>query len=90
MAYNEYTNLKQLKTVLMDCPMCGKKHDVPLMSALVKSTIKGVEVEYESCFYVCEYGTFDGDNTFCYGGMMNINTQNARKAYAEKVAQMSE
>ena len=69
--------------MVMNCPICGKKHDVKLKTGKAMLTIEGVEVQYDENFFVCE--EVDGDNEFATASMENKNLSNARSAYKEKM-----
>ena len=73
-----------IRKVHMDCPMCGKTHEVEERKRISTITIKGEEVSYEDRFYFCANADED-ENEFETGAMTNENLLNARNAYRAKM-----
>ena len=73
-----------IRKVHMDCPMCGKTHEVEERKRRSTITIKGEEVSYEDRFYFCANADED-ENEFETGAMTNENLLNARNAYRAKM-----
>ena len=69
-----------LRTELMDCPLCDRKHAVEERSRTAKTIIKGEEIYYEETYYCCA-NSEEGEREFVTGKMMNDNLLNARNAY---------
>ncbi len=72
-----------IKRVHMDCPVCGKVHDVEEIKRVSKTIIKDDEVEYVARFYYCANAEED-EHEFELGAMVNENLLNARNAYRVK------
>ena len=72
-----------IRKVHMNCPLCGKTHEVEERKRYTTITIKGEEVAYEERFYFCANADED-ENEFESGSMMNENLLNARNAYRVK------
>ena len=72
-----------IRKVPMDCPLCGKTHDVDERKRMAALIIKGEEVTYEERFYFCANAEADEDE-FETGSMTNANLLNARNAYRIK------
>ena len=67
------------------CPMC-KKHEAIIKTEVVKTIIKGIEVEYNETVYFCS--TLDKDDEDAYfipPKVMNENLQRARESYEAKM-----
>ena len=75
--------LKLIKKIHMECPLCDKIHEVDEMERTTTLTIKGEKVIYNERFYFCANSDED-ENEFETGGMMNKNLLNARNAYRKK------
>lgn len=71
---------KVIDKVNMYCPICGKTHDVEKRIRKASMVIKEDIVDYQECYFFCEYGD-DEENEFVTGGMMNSNLMNARNVY---------
>lgn len=72
-----------IKKVHMDCPLCGKTHEVEERKRFATLIVKGEEVTYEERFYFCANADED-ENEFETGSMTNTNLLNARNAYRVK------
>ncbi|MGN0379281.1 MAG: type II TA system antitoxin MqsA family protein [Butyrivibrio sp.] len=69
-----------IRKVHINCPLCGRTHDVEERSRIATITLKGEEVTYEERFYFCANSDED-ENEFETGPMTNKNLLNARNAY---------
>ena len=67
---------------MMNCPICGKNHEVELKERKAITIIKGLKVEYDEKYYICPDS--EGDNEFTTGSMENENLLNARNAYRKQ------
>lgn len=72
-----------LKKLHMNCPLCGKAHEVEERKRVTSIVLKGEEVTYEERFYFCT-NTDEDENEFETGSMTNENLLNARNAYRIK------
>lgn len=72
-----------IRKVRMDCPLCGKTHEVEERKRVTTITLKGDKVTYEERFYFCANAD-DEENEFETGSMTNENLLNARNAYRVK------
>lgn len=72
-----------LRKVHMNCPLCGKTHEVEERKRVTSIVLKGEEVTYEEKFYFCANADED-ENEFETGAMTNENLLNARNAYRIK------
>ena len=72
-----------IRKVHMDCPLCGKTHEVEERKRFATLIVKGEEVTYEERFYFCANADED-ENEFETGSMTNTNLLNARNAYRVK------
>ena len=72
-----------LRKVHMNCPLCGKTHEVEERKRVTSIVLKGEEVTYEERFYFCANADED-ENEFETGTMTNENLLNARNAYRIK------
>lgn len=72
-----------IRKVHMDCPLCGKTHEVEERKRFATITLKGDKVTYEERFYFCANAD-DEENEFETGSMTNENLLNARNAYRVK------
>ena len=70
------------RMVLVECPVCGKKHEVEELTDMAETIIKGDLVKYSESFFRCANAK-DGENEFEYGAMVNRNLLNARNAYRQ-------
>lgn len=69
-------------TIILECPICNERHEVEEKVRMDKIIIKGVLVEYEEVYFVCD--KYDEENEFANGNMMNANLLRARNAYRKK------
>src|SRR5699024_12540375 len=72
-----------IRKVHMDCPLCGKTHEVEERKRFATLIVKGEEVTYKERFYFCANANED-ENEFETGSMTNTNLLNARNAYRVK------
>jgi len=64
----------------MECPLCGKTHEVELRRRKTKTIVKKEIVEYEEEYYRCE-NCNDEENEFVTANLNRKNLLNARNAY---------
>lgn len=69
-----------MRKIQMECPMCGKIHEVEERKRVAHTIIKGEEVAYEETYYFCQYSDED-ESEFASGKMENANLLNACNAY---------
>ena len=69
-----------IRRIQMECPICDKVHEIEERTRIVKTIIKGEEVNYEENYFFCLNGE-DGENEFATGKMENDNLLNARNEY---------
>ena len=69
--------------MVMNCPICGKKHDVKLKTRKATVTIKGEKVHYDEEYFVCT--EVNGDNEFVTASIENANLLKARNEYRKKM-----
>lgn len=74
---------KVVKKLVMECPICDKKHEVEIRVRLAIITIKGVNVNYEETYYYCVNANED-ENEFTPAKVEDVNLLNARNAYRIK------
>lgn len=72
-----------IRKVHMDCPLCGKTHEVEERRRIAAITLKGDKITYEERFYFCANAD-DEENEYETGSMTNENLLNARNAYRVK------
>ena len=75
--------MELIRKVRLDCPICGKTHEVEERKDTTTTIIKGEEVAYEERYYFCPDAK-DEENEFVSGEMLDENLSNARMAYQEK------
>ena len=75
--------MELIRKVRLDCPICGKTHEVEERKEITTTIIKREEVSYEERYYFCPNAK-DAENGFETGEMLNKNLSNARMAYQEK------
>ena len=75
-----YTRIKKIH---MNCPLCGRRHEVEERKCLSSITIKGEEVTYEERYYFCVNADAE-ENEFESAVMTNENLLRARNAYRVK------
>ena len=73
-----------IRKIEMDCPICGKKHEIKEKERKTSIILKGEEVIYKERFYFCENAR-EEENEFETGAMTNKNLLNARNAYRTKM-----
>jgi len=71
------------RTIVMECSLCDKEHEIEERKRLSNITIKGENVEYEESYYLCKNSDED-ENEFVTAKMNDINLMNARNAYRVK------
>ena len=69
--------MKLIRTINMECPVCGRTHDVEERESVATAVIKGTEVKYNERYYYC-CNADEEECEFTTGKMMNSNLQNAR------------
>ncbi len=69
-----------IRKLHMDCPLCGRTHEVEERKRITSIILKGEEVTYEERYYFCANAD-DDENEFETGSMTNKNLLNARNAY---------
>ncbi len=69
--------------MVMNCPICGEKHDVKIEKRKATVTIKGEKVHYDEEYFVCE--KVNGDNEFVTASVENSNLLRARNEYRKKM-----
>ena len=72
-----------IKTIMMECPLCDKEHEVEERKRISNITIKGEKVEYEESYYLCK-NIHEDENEFVSAKMNDVNLMNARNAYRVK------
>lgn len=72
-----------IRKVHMECPLCGRTHEVEERKRTTSITIKGDDITYEERFYFCSNADTE-ENEFEIGAMTNANLTNARNAYRIK------
>lgn len=70
---------KLIKRIVMQCPVCGKKHEVEELSHKVTTIIKNEKVRYDESCYICS--ELIDDNEFETGELVNRNIRNAQNSY---------
>lgn len=73
-----------IRKVHMNCPLCGRTHEVEERKRITSIILKGEEVTYRERFYFCANADVD-ENEFETGAMTNENLLNARNAYRVKM-----
>lgn len=76
-----YTLIRQIH---LNCPLCGKIHEIEERKRRAITIIKNEEVTYEERFYFCANSDED-ENEFEMGSMTNENLLRARNAYRVKM-----
>lgn len=71
------------RKVPMECPICGRFHDVEERRRTAEVTVHGKAISYEEAFFRC-LNANDDENEFSTGAMENENLKRARAAYAKK------
>lgn len=71
--------LKGEGIIRMECPLCGKEHDLEIRERVATTIIKDEIVEYNEVYYFCE--NEKENNEFANGKMLNANLLNARNEY---------
>ena len=77
-------NEKILKKVVMDCPVCGKNHEVSLIEKETTTMIKGESIRHNIVCYCCENENDEDEKYFSNGKMFNDNLSIARNEYRIK------
>lgn len=73
-----------IRKVHMECPLCGRVHEIEERKRATTAIIKGEEVSCEERFYFCANADED-ENEFETGNMANENLLNVRNAYRIKM-----
>jgi len=74
---------KLTRKIHMDCPICGKTHEVEERSRMTAIAVKDDEVFYEETYYYCSNAK-KNENEFASGSMTDSNLLRARNAYRIK------
>ena len=72
--------MKLIRTINMECPICGKTHDVEERESIATTFIKGTEIKYKERYYYC-CNADEEECEFTTGKILNFNLQNARNEY---------
>lgn len=80
--------MKDNRNIYKECPLCGKSHELELITRISRARIKDEDVEYEEYYYVCPDSPED-ENEFVDGKTHNMNMLNARNAYRVKMGLMT-
>ena len=72
-----------IKKIMVECPLCDKKHEIEERRRNSCITIKGESIEYEEFYYLCNNSDED-ENEFITAKMSNDNLMKARNAYRLK------
>ncbi len=73
----------KIKVFMMDCPVCGKRHEVEEYTCIATTEIKGEEVDFEEHYLYCSNADED-ECRFAMPSMLNANLMRARDAYRAK------
>lgn len=73
-----------IRMVNMECPLCGKTHELELRRRKTETMIKGREVSYEESYYLCEL-VEDDENEFVNAKLNKKNLLNARNEYRKQM-----
>lgn len=73
-----------LSKVYMNCPLCGKTHEVEERKRSASMVLKGEKITYDERFYFCANADED-ENEFETGAITNVNLLNARNTYRIKM-----
>lgn len=74
---------KKAETLVMDCPVCDKIHEVEKRFRIAKTVIKNEEVTYLEEYYLC-VNSDENMREFVTSEMMEFNLMNARNSYHKK------
>ena len=74
--------------MVIDCPMCGEKHEVEVKRVKSKAIIKGQEVTYNEKYCVCDNVPKE-ESEFYPGKFVDENLISAQNAYREKNSLMT-
>ena len=69
-----------IRTIQIECPLCGKIHEVEERKRIAATIIKDEKVTYEEIYYFCP-DSDEEENEFTTGKIENINLLNARNTY---------
>ena len=72
-----------IKKINMDCPVCGKIHEVEERKRVSTIMLKDDAITYEEKYYFCDNADED-ENEFVTGSMGNDNLLKARNSYRRK------
>lgn len=72
-----------MKTSIINCPLCDKRHPVDIKERLSKTIIKNEEIEYLEKYYFCDESKEDSKE-YVDGKLLNDNLLSARNAYRVK------
>lgn len=73
-------NYNLIRTIQIECPLCGKIHEVEERKRIATTIIKDEKVTYEEIYYFCP-DSDEEENEFTTGRIENINLLNARNTY---------
>ena len=76
------TRYKILKKEIMDCPVCGEKHELELRESDATLEIKGDRVCFKEKYYICNNSS--KNNSFERDNMIDENLLSAKDAYRKK------
>jgi hypothetical protein len=77
------------KQLLMDCPVCDKKHYVHIIKREAKTVIEGKEVIYPETVYICKMENSKEDE-FIPAKVMDENLATAKKEYEKRYVKKKE
>ena len=70
---------RSINRIEMQCPICGRKHEVEEISHKVTTIIKSEKIRYDAYYYICNAAA--EDNEFETGELLNRNIRNAQNSY---------
>lgn len=72
-----------IRSVVMDCPLCGKEHEVKVVKIIDQALIKDEQIDYEAILYKCD-NCDEEESYFANGKMADENMLAARNSYRTK------
>lgn len=76
-------NERILEELVMDCPICNKKHVIEKRERQSVCLIKEEEVTFNEIYFLCKEWD-EEENEFVPAGVMDVNLLNARDSYRKK------
>lgn len=75
---------KLIRKIMLDCPVCGRTHEVEEYEDMTYTIIKGEKIEHIERYFVCPDCNDEDEKIFCLPKQMDNNLLIARNEYRKR------